>query len=124
VTDGYRAADTTVDQEIDAFKDLQRTIRTQRARVAPFFVIAVVAATIGAAAHVNGVWSVFGRDVDGNYLIFNLSIVVAMLGPAAIGLVPGVVLYWTLRARGRALWRERHRALSKEQLGTIERRVR
>jgi hypothetical protein len=36
----YREADTTVDREIDALKDLLATMRRERRRVAPLFALA------------------------------------------------------------------------------------
>ena len=97
------------DLENDALDDLLLRIKALRRHVAlPAIVVAMLAACLGAAAHLFGFWPVFGSNADGSYYISFGSAVVAGTVCALPIIVPGVGVYFTLRVRLRRAWLERH----------------
>jgi hypothetical protein len=98
-----------VDLELDALHDLLARIRRVRRRVAlPVMSGALVAIVLGVAAHLGGLWSIFGTDEEGRYLVGVATIFVAGGLCALPVVVPGVLLYLAFRARTRRTWVTAH----------------
>jgi len=104
-----KAPPRTTDLETEALRDLLRRTRRLRRRTAlPAMIVGLIAAFGGMAAHITGLWSVFGGSDHQGYYVTAFSLGAAALVCAAPLVLPAAVLYLVLRARVRGTWNAAH----------------